>query len=803
MEQLKQARIQSNSEFHVDHQNERPFPSHSYPVSPSQVSVEFAVFGMSLALLTVRYALPFYFTSRVFSSLFSTFIALSSVFLLIDSATVAVVYKLFSIGVREPGGAILIEMSDQEKLLSPWQCLCMCVAGLPAILINLMAVYAYGEEQFNRAVINYAQLLIAGELPPSRSARIGDPNKLRCNGTLPTDCGVNECLENNGSYGTPDRGTLDEMNMDGIREAFYGWPITIAVTTKYWRPPPSQSNRRSSSRVLKRAITPILGQYQSNDSEASSTLKRLPGQNITNGSAEMNNSAHTLTDASDSTKINPNKRSNFRLLIVAAVSFVWFLVTRMCLAAPFLRCLWKTELHLILINIIVTVLYLVVWLLLWFGLGVKNAWRFRLLHTTWPFWSRPSSIAGQIQENGQTSYGPDGQTPVAWHPLQAAYPALWPYMPYAPWVTSTAAGGMNAGLPVGESGELHPVQIPLSNGNTGMHEAGSGGDSLYGCFAELAPAGQTANSQGIEQYQTHASNAGLRAGPPTVSDDSEALPETGDHLDASSRYFKPVQNPTNYQNSQMIGNNHRVSTHLSITPSPLQQMQYESSSRGTSPVNGGVVPSSATSNYRQRNQNLTVTQNMLHRQGRMPDGTEPTYATLTTLSRPVGRAPSTTPESRGQTPVNGMISHQSSYRRNGSRVTFKDHNTDQNTLRSVQHLHQQQQQQQHQQHPQQPDAATGSSDSGVYTNGNGVNGNTDRPVQRGRLKPEIFAIYGETRATSAGRPTPLKVLQYGRNLGQGSDDIEMSTDMTSFGAANGQRTSNVMTCSNDQLCSQV
>ncbi|TPP61737.1 hypothetical protein FGIG_05684 [Fasciola gigantica] len=798
MEQLERSRIQSNIEFRIDHQNERPFPSHSYPVTPPQVGVEFAIFAMSLGLLTVRYAMSFYFTSRVFSSLFSAFIALTSVFLAIDSATVAVVYKLFSIGVREPGGAILIEMGDHEKVLSPWQCLCMSVASLPAILINLMAVYAYGEEQFSRAVTNYAQLLISGELPPSRSARVGDPNKIRCNSGLPSECGGNECLENNGLFGAADRATLEDMEMDGIREALYGWPLTIAVTTKYWRPPPSQSTRRSA-RALKRANTPILGQYPSNDSEASSTLKRLPEPNMASGSAD--NSVHTLTETSEPNKVNPNKRSNLGLLIVAAISFVWFLITRICLAAPFLRCLWKTGLHLILINVIVTVLYLVVWLLLWFGLGVKNAWRFRLLHTTWPFWSRPNSMTGQTMENGQVACGPDGQTPMTWHPLQTAYPALWPYMPYAPWVTSTASGGMSAGLPLGETGEINPLPVPLSNGNAGTHEAGSGGDSLYGCFAEITPAGRTAASPGVDQYQTHLSTAILRAGPPTVSDDSEALPEPGDHLDGSSRYFKPVQQSVSYHNGHVASSNHRTSTHQSITPSPFQNVQYECSSRGNSPVDCGTIPTSASTNVRQRIQNLPISQSMLFRQGRMNDGAEPTYATLTTLSRPTGRAPSATPESRGQTPVSGMMPHQSSYRRNGSRVTFKDHNNDQNTLRSVHH----QQQHQHQQQAQQPDAATGSSDSGVYTNGHGINGNSDRPVQRGRLKPELFAIYGDARAPTAGRSTSHKTIQstYCQNLGPGAQDVEISTDMTSFGAVNGQRTENVMTRSSDQLCSQV
>ncbi|VDP88076.1 unnamed protein product [Echinostoma caproni] len=800
IERLTRARLQADAEFRVDHQNERPFPSHSYPIVPSQVSVEFTVFAISLGLLTVRYAMPFYFTSRVFSSLLSMFIALTSAFLLIDSATVAVVYKLFSIGVREPGGAVLIEFGEQEKVLSPWQCLCMSVAGLPAILINLMAVYAYGEEQFSRAVINYAQLLIAGELPPSRSARVGDPNKLRCNGaSLVMECGANECVENNGSFATADRGTLDEMDMDGVREAVYGWPLTIAVTTKYWRPPPPSTMRRSG-RISKRANTPILGQYPSNDSEASSTLKRLPGQNGTNGSADMNASVHTLTDLSDASKAGASRRSHLGLLVVAAIAFVWFLVTRMCLAAPFLRCFWKTELRLILINIIVTVLYLVVWLLLWFGLGVKNAWRFRLLHTTWPFWSRPNSTAGPTMENGHVTYGPDGQTPMTLHPLQAGYPALWPYMPYAPWIASTGPGGMSAGLPVGDTGDLHPLPVPLSNGNVGMQEAGSGGDSLYGCFAELASTGPPASNPGLDQYQAHVQTSGLRAGPPTVSDDSEALPEPGDHLDGNSRYFKPVQS-VSFHSGLTAVNNYRTSNHQSCTPSPFQHMPCESSSRGTSPVDG-AIPTSMSASVRQRGQQMAAAQNILLRQGRITDGVEPTYATLTTLSRPNGRAPSVTPESRGQTPVNGMMQqHQSSYRRNGSRVTFKDHTPDQNTLRSIHHQQQQQQQQQQ-------DAATGSSDSGVYTNGHGMNGNGDRPVQRGRLKPELFAIYGDVRTPATGRlrpqsPPTHKSIQssaFGRNNGQGADEVaEMSTDMTSYGA----RTENVMTRSSDQLCSQV
>ncbi|CAH8503380.1 unnamed protein product [Heterobilharzia americana] len=460
----------------LQYENERPFPSHVYPYIPSEISVEYICFLVSLFMLTIQYAAPFYFTSRIFCFLFSMYIALTSMFLLIDVETISVLYKLNTVGIRDPGGSIVIFIDSDDKYITPWYCVLLSSAGLPPIIICLMAIYAYGETKFKEAVTNYAQLLIAGEIPPMNTYS-NKPNP--CLSTKGNDYDTTN--HNPDSNATTETMIGEQVGMESAyQETIVNLPITLAVTTKLWRPPPTN---RKSGNAVRRSNTPLPGgQSQNNNSEISASLKRNRGIPLS-ASTELTNSMHTLNETnSSSTKSTLPRWSRIGLSLVATLTFIWLLAIRIYLMSSVLRCYWKTGLEIALTDTILTVLYLICWLILWFGLSVKTAWRFRLLHTGnyLPLArSRDSYLQKGIFSTGCDNpvFGPPALHQSLQMNVNGAYPNLWPYVSYPPWITSGTM--ITAGLPVGTGGEVQQV----GNAVNGVTAGGvNGGDSLYGCF---------------------------------------------------------------------------------------------------------------------------------------------------------------------------------------------------------------------------------------------------------------------------------------------------------------------------------
>ncbi|KAF5405521.1 hypothetical protein PHET_00950 [Paragonimus heterotremus] len=775
--------------------NERPFPGHTYPITPSPISPEYTFLTVGFALLTVRYAAPFYFTSRPFSILMSAYVALSSVFVLVDAATIAVVYKLAVVGVREPGGRTILSLSPIDRTFSPFHCLILSAMGLPAVLINLLAIYVYGEQQFERALINYAQLLVSGEMPLSRPFRLGHQCKMNCNGTLTvTDCGAEQCPEvNNPSYGADLK--MDDTESEFVKETMLGLPLTIAVTTKLWQPLPISSRR--NSRLTRRVTTPIPSQFTSNASEASSTLKRVHGMNFGTGSGDISASVHTLTDLGEQGKAKPHKRSHYGILVTAALSFIWLLITRICLAGPTLKIYWTAGSRVAIINILITVIYLIVWLLMWFGLGVKNAWRFRLLHAVPPFWFKPNASdlnhsATVINPYGGNAPNNGGNL----QQLQTAYPAFWPYIPYASWMANEQ-GGITAGLPVTETGEVHPINIAMPNTHmNGIPEAGSGRDSLYGCFNEIGPPMEAVAMAGGETYQSHI--AGLRVGPPTVSDDSDGRPGSADRNNNDARYFKPVQGSNNYSNVHPALSSYHPSSQHSFSPAPFNT-PGDGSSRGTSPLEATNEYSVHNSGGGRGKKIAAMQAALLRQSNRVNDNSEPAYATLATFTRHnlPQRAPSVNsqpPDGRDQSPPLPQ-SRNVQCRRNGSRVTFKE-------MDSANYRHNQ-------------DGANGSSDSGVYTNGHGSLISGEPQPRCSRLKQEAFTHFGGCSTATPSLDCKISANRINDDLTETNvtEEAETSTDLTRFTSLKSRKVVNrsaysnsdraAMTNSNDQLCSQV
>ncbi|TGZ74863.1 hypothetical protein CRM22_000717 [Opisthorchis felineus] len=755
--------------------NERPFPGHPYPVDPADVCLEYALLAIGFCVLTVRYAGPFYFASRPFALLFSAYTATSGLFLLIDSATMDVLYKLAVVGVREPGGAILLDLGEADRTFSPFYCLILSASAWPVILINLMAVYAYGEAQFDRAISNYSQLLASGDLPVPCTYRSGTNSKPNCNGTI----AVADCLTNNAqdltniSFGT-DNHLMDVQGEENFREAMHGLPITLAVTTKLWRPPPPPTSGRAS-RMAKRINTPIPGQYTSNGSEASGTIKRNHPQLNGTESADLTESVHTLTDLSGPGKTTSARRSYFGLLLVAACCFSWLLVSRICLAGPILRCYWKTGLSITLTNVLMTAFYLICWLLVWFGLGVKNAWRFRLLHTVHPVLERSNRFEVARKDTSAFSYPPEGTL----LPIPTGYPTIWPYVTYAPWLTNGSHNNMTGGLPVSNPNEEN---TPVVNSNMNIiPEAGSGGDSLYGCFADVSHPTEPGSMVGRDQFHGQMPGIGLRVGPPTLSDESDGVPAPIERPRTDLGYVQTLAASESFPVGLTQSNSFQLSSQRSFSPNPFN-IPGDVSSRETSPVE---MMNMYTNGSRIKSQRISATQNVLLKSnGRHADGLEPTYATLASLSRPV-RPPSVSsqlPDSREISPP-VPLNRNLSCRRNGSRVTFKESESD--------HYRNQQ------------DAATGSSDSGVYTNGHGsgppIN---ERQPRCGRLKPESLAPFAN-RSVMGARGNSVTPTEHGF---YGAKDrrileVEMHGDGNeSPYMVNGQTT---LSSSNDQLCSQV
>ncbi|CAH8524478.1 unnamed protein product [Schistosoma bovis] len=768
------------------YENERPFPSHVYPSTPSEISVEYICFIISLFMLTIHYPAPFYFTSRIFSLLFSMYIALTSVYLLVDVETIAVLYKLNTVGIRDPGGSLVVNIDTNLKYITSWYCVLLSAASLPAVIICLMAIYAYGETKFKEAVTNYAQLLIAGEIPSINGC---SSNKITTRGNLIKGVDYDATNHNADSNGTIETMIGEQVNLEpNYQESIINLPITLAITTKHWHPP--LLNRRNGQ-LPKRSNTPLpYGQSQNNGSEISTSLKRNRGIPLST-STELTNSVHTLNETTNaSSKSTQTRWSRVGLNIIATVTFVWTLTTRICLMGSILKCYWKTGLDIALADTILTLLYMICWLILWFGLSVKTAWRFRLLHNNNYFSStgqRESYLQKGIFPNGcdnQTFGSPELQQQQIQMNVNGAYPNLWPYVSYPPWIVPGTV--ITAGLPVGTAGDVQQTNNVVNGLPVG---AGSGGDSLYGFFPDLANQTQNQSGDMTNPYHTHSRCISLPSGPPTLSEESDITANQQERNDciSNNKYFRPVTTPS-LAGSTYLNDNQQASMELHqpyTTPQnnlprskTIQEIAYsdayEQFSGQNSSKNRGITNNSSHLNNQ--------------RHGVSPMVPEPTYATLATLSkqsiqnngfRPNSVTPLDSHNKGKVSPTN--ISRNISYRRPCTRVTFQDIDNNFSGSRAVIN-----------------DGATGSSDSGVCTNGHGSsiqqNGNyPEKQYSKGKIKPELFSMFeqdvyktpGIQSATDRNYSTAHirndNMLENSRNnTSNNNNDVEISTDMTSF-----------------------
>lgn len=425
--------------------NSKQFISHPYPSIPADLGPEFVLLAITLVLLTVRFAAPFWFTSRSFSTLFSLYTAITGCYILLEAAAIELLSKIYTAGTRDNYGNRVDVIPNNSQLMGTWICILTSAVGFLSLIAGLMAFYSFGELLFQRSVTNYATLIMAGEF---------DSTKLR-------DIILRE-----------DKGsTLIE---DGVVEDndLFG-PSVIAVTTKVWRP------------ARKGLVAP--GATSSALSASSDTLR-------------------SKTASTPGIQPKPAGKSNnlkssiaFWPSLISALSFGCLAVTRSSLFGPMLQCYWHAQVKLPLIYVIFSILYMILWLVLWFGVTVKTAWRFRLLHMPAPSSSRSRFASPKHRSHaerlglGVSQFAP---WPLMNNPAAAQLGAsyFWPWLQYQNGFAHTQSGSLAfGGSPTPYDGNYIDRGPPEVN-------------PMYGCFTDT----QQANPGGL-----------LREGPPTLSDESD------------------------------------------------------------------------------------------------------------------------------------------------------------------------------------------------------------------------------------------------------------------------------------------
>ncbi|VDD79312.1 unnamed protein product [Mesocestoides corti] len=452
--------------IHVHDQREVPnrFAGHPYPSNPPDISPEFVVLATALVVLTVRIAAPFWFTSRVFSILLSLYTAVTGCYVLLEAATVELLLKIFTAGVRDQFGARVDLVPVNSQLFEPWVCTVVSGIGFLSLLAGLMAFYSLGELLFQQSVTNYANLIMAGEFDAPKQ---GDPF-LR---------------EEKGSA------LLEDASAHEID--LYG-PSVIAVTTKVWRP--SRRNPLVFGNSSSRAATP------SALSASSDTLRSKSAINSTAQPSVIGKSTNLRSSVA------------FWPSLTSAFSFCCLAITRSCLFGPMLQCFWHARVRLPLIFVILSILYLILWLVLWFGVAVKTAWRFRLLHMPAPSTGRSRLTSPKHRSHaerlglGVSQFAP---WPLMNNPAAAQLGAsyFWPWLQCQNGFIPAQNGSLAFG------GSSTPYEGNYAN------RGPSGANSVYGCFTEA----RQANPGGL-----------LRDGPPTLSDESENAIQMG--YDRSTNY---------------------------------------------------------------------------------------------------------------------------------------------------------------------------------------------------------------------------------------------------------------------------
>lgn len=461
------------------------FPSHPFPSVPTDISPEFVLLAASLLVLTIRFAVPFWFTSRPFSALLSTYIAVSGCYVLIEAASLELLIKLFTAGYRDTNGVRIDVILTTSKLLSTPIYVIVSVVGFFALIAGIMAFYAFGELLFQEAVTNYAKLIMAGEFDASRNTDPSTPD------------------ERGGEGSTA---LFEQIQPEG--NDFYG-PSVIAITTKAWRP-----TRRGTQSQMPRTITP---------------------------SSALSASCDTLRSKGNSALVAPpnlvgktkkfQARITFWPCIVSGISFLSLVISRSCLITPMLQCYWYTGIKLPLVFVIFSICYLILWLVLWFGVTVKTAWRFRLLHLPAPTQLSPSCVNSPKNRLHADRLGLGAAQFAPWplmnNPAAAAAAQFggsagyfWPWLHYQNSFVPQQNGG--GSLAFGGS------PTPYDNGYMERGAASGMVDSVYGCLPPDGGRQQQANCGGL-----------LRVGPPTLSDESDnAMPHLDYDPNASYAYLQ-------------------------------------------------------------------------------------------------------------------------------------------------------------------------------------------------------------------------------------------------------------------------
>ncbi|KAL5962349.1 hypothetical protein TSMEX_009962 [Taenia solium] len=425
--------------------NSKQITGHPYPSIPPDLGPEFVLLAITLVLLTVRFAAPFWFTSRSFSTLLSLYTAITGCYILLEAAAIELMSKIYTAGTRDNYGNRVDVIPSKSQLMEIWICILTNAVGFLSLIAGLMAFYSFGELLFQRSVTNYATLIMAGEF---------DSTKLR-------DIILRE---DKGSTLIED-GVIEDNDLFG--------PSVIAVTTKVWRP------------TRKGPVAP--GNTSSALSASSDTLR--------------SKTASTLGIQPKPAGKSSNLKSSiaFWPSLISALSFGCLAVTRSCLFGPMLQCYWHAQVKLPLIYVIFSILYMIIWLVLWFGVTVKTAWRFRLLHMPAPSSSRSRFASPKHRSHaerlglGVSQFAP---WPLMNNPAAAQLGAsyFWPWLQYQNGFPHTQSGSLAfGGSPTPYDGNYADRGPPEVN-------------PMYGCFTDT----QQANPGGL-----------LREGPPTLSDESD------------------------------------------------------------------------------------------------------------------------------------------------------------------------------------------------------------------------------------------------------------------------------------------
>ncbi|KAL7062394.1 hypothetical protein AAHC03_0905 [Spirometra sp. Aus1] len=650
----------------INRQSSSSFPSHPFPSQPAEISIEFVLLASSLVILTIRFAAPFWFTSRAFSILFSVYTALTGCYILLEAAAVEVLVKLTTAGSRDAAGNRISIIAQDSQLVDPWICMVVSTVSFLFLLAGLVAFYASGELLFRQAVNNYARLIVAGEFDlmsqrKTSTEMFGEDRESQGSALFPVP--------------GPEGGPLFKKPI----ELFLG-PSVIAVTTKTWRPHPI---RKQTTNTTTHSVLP---QSMSGASDRSATLR-----------------SRRISTSEGSPKRNSKKIKSsvaFWPAVVSGVSLACLLATRACLFGPMLQCYWYSKVGLPLTFVIFSILYIILWLVLWFGISVKTAWRFRMLHTPSPVSSSSRTTSPRHMPHTEGMTVPPW--PLSYHPSAQRFGAgyLWPWLQYQPgWVAPNGGSLAFGSSPVPFDTSRQPFPSESYAPQNAMLERGpSAMDSVYGCFTDIAPA---VNDLPADLRSAGGSGGLLRAGPPTLSDESDNAVQAT-HTPNAMRVSHSISNAklSNYAHLRHQGSPPQLPT------SQQTQMDHMGCDGGSYEINNDSDESPPAF--------ISVSQ--------IRASLDPTYASLVN-----GRASSGSPEA-GEVHGRTIRASSSSRRIGPPRVTFKEQSKavsgDETFCTNAV-----------------SDTNNGSSDSGVCTNGSG----SQRPPIVRKLSLSNFTLFNGSK----------------------------------------------------------